>query len=97
MALNIDWMRVVELVLLCAAGAVCAVGIPWLKERIGAEKLKNLWKWVCIAVQAAEQIFGKGTGERKKEYALDVLNAQGVKADGETLDALIEAAVRELT
>ena len=48
-------------------------------------------------MQAAEQLFGKGKGERKKEYALDVLSAQGVKADGETLDALIEAAVRELT
>lgn len=95
--MNVDWIRVAEIVLLCAAGAVCAVAIPWLKERLGAEKLKSLWKWVCIAVQAAEQLFGKGTGERKKEYALDVLNAQGIKADGGTLDALIEAAVRELT
>lgn len=95
--MNTDWIRVAQVVLLCAAGAVCAVAIPWLKERLGAEKLKSLWKWVCIAVQAAEQIFGAGKGERKKEYALDVLNAQGVKADGETLDVLIEAAVRELT
>ena len=95
--MSVDWIRIAEVLLLCAAGAVCAVAIPWLKERLGAEKLKNLWKWVCIAVQAAEQLFGKGKGERKKEYALDVLSAQGVKADGETLDVLIEAAVRELT
>lgn len=95
--MNADWIRVMQIVLLCAVGAMCAVTIPWLKERLGAEKLKALWKWVCIAVQAAEQIFGAGKGERKKEYALDVLEAQGVKADGETLDVLIEAAVRELT
>ena len=95
--MNADWIRIAQVVLLCAAGAICAVTIPWLKERLGAEKLKNLWKWVCIAVQAAEQLFGRGAGERKKEYALDVLHAQGVNADGETLDVLIEATVRELT
>ena len=70
---------------------------PLLEERLGAEQLKNLWKWVCIGVQAAEQLFGSGTGERKKEYALNFLDAQGVKADADTLDTLIEAAVRELT
>ena len=95
--MNIDWTNVLHIVLTALAGAVCALVLPWLKERLGAEKLKALWKWVCLAVQAAEQVFGSGNGERKKEYALDILNAQGIKADRDTLDVLIEAAVRDLT
>ena len=95
--MNIDWGNVMHITLTALAGVVCALVLPWLKERLGAEKLKALWKWVCVAVQAAEQIFGPGNGARKKEYALDILNAQGIKAEGETLDVLIEAAVRDLT
>lgn len=80
-------------------GAAVVFALPWLKERIGAEKLKNLWKLVCIAVQAAEQLFGSGNGDKKKEYALAYLDDIGVtaKTDEAQLDALIEAAVYELT
>lgn len=80
-------------------GAVIVFAFPWLKERIGAEKLKNLWKLVCVAVSAAEQVFGSGNGDRKKEYALAYLDDIGVtaKTTPEQLDTLIEAAVYELT
>ncbi len=92
-----DWTVVMELVVLCAVGAVCMLVLPWLKERLGAEQLKNLWKWVCLAVQAAEKLFGSGTGEQKKAFALDTLHKKGVKTDDATLEVLIEAAVKELT
>ena len=53
--------------------------------------------WVNIAVTAAEQIFtGSGRGEEKKEYVLKFLEERGFKVDFETLDALIEAAVKKL-
>lgn len=73
--------------------------MPFLKAKIGDEKLKELWKMVCIAVQAAEQIFGSGKGVDKKEYALEYLDANGATklATPEQLDALIEAAVYDLT
>lgn len=51
-----------------------------------------------IAVSAAEQIYvGSGRGEEKKAYVLEWLRAHGVTVDDEKLDAMIEAAVYELS
>lgn len=97
--MTFDWTIVIEIALFALIAVVAAALLPWLKERIGAEKLKNLWKLICIAVQAAEQVFGGGNGDKKKEYALAYLDDIGVtaKVEPEQLDALIEAAVYELT
>ena len=59
-----DWKLVLEIALFLAAGAACALALPFLRERLGAERLKSLWKWTCLCVQAAEQLFGPGAGER---------------------------------
>ena len=37
---------------------------PLAWERVRAERLKNLWKIACIAVQAAEQRGGSGAQKR---------------------------------
>lgn len=51
-----------------------------------------------IAVTAAEQIYtGSGRGEEKKAYVLNWLQEHGITVDAEKLDALIEAAVYDLT
>ena len=94
-----DYEMIAQYVGLVIIGAVIVFALPWLKERIGAEKLKNLWKLVGIAVSAAEQVFGSGNGDKKKEYALEYLDDIGVtaKVTPEQLDAMIEAAVYELT
>lgn len=91
-----DWSLVVEIALFCVVAICATVLVPWVKKRIGAEQFNALWKWICMAVQAAEQLFGSGTGERKKQYVLEFLAKNGVEADDQ-VDVLIEAAVRELT
>ena len=52
------------------------------------------------AVEAAEQIFGGGKGEEKKEYAKSVikkyLSAKGIHLDLDIIEAYIESAVKEL-
>lgn len=97
--MTFDWTIVIEIALFALIAVVVAALLPWLKERVGAEKLNKLWHWVCWAVQAADQIFGAGMGERKKEYVLDMAEENGWAEDvtPEELDALIEAAVLELT
>lgn len=70
--------------------------MPFLKAKIGDEKLKELWKMVCIAVQAAEQIFGSGKGKDKKEYVEAALAEQGIDVT-EAVNDMIEAAVYDLT
>ena len=44
---------------------------PLAWERVRAERLKNLWKIACIAVQAAEQ--RGGSGAQKRAYAQALL------------------------
>ncbi len=89
-----EWLEMAGAVLVLMAGAVA---LPWLWARVGAEKLKTVWKWTCVSVQAAEQIFGSETGERKKAYVREFLRGKGLRLDEKTLEALLEAAVRELT
>ena len=88
--------KLLEMLAMVLLSAVCVFILPVLKEKLGAEKLKSLWKWVCIAVQAAEQLFGSGKGEEKKSYVLETLKNKGI-AESPALNALIEAAVKELT
>ena len=72
------------------------VVILWLCGKISSDRVTQVWRWVCWLVQAAEQLFGAKTGAQKKEYVEKMLKDLGVKITDE-IDALIEAAVRELT
>ena len=91
-----DWEKVIEFAVTVAVMAVAVFLVPWLKEKLGAEKLLKLQQLISIAVQAAEQLFGPGTGAQKKAYVQDWLNQQGVRADAGQVDAMIEAAVLAL-
>lgn len=88
---------VVEAFITLAVAIITAFVIPWLKQKIGAEKLAQYSEWVTIAVQAAEQIYaGSGRGAEKKAYVLDFLQKKGFKLDMDSIDKLIEAAVYDL-
>ena len=77
---------------------VTCVLIPYIKSKTTTEQQKEINAWVKIAVSAAEQIYtGSGRGEEKKAYVLQWLRSHGVTVDDEKLDAMIEAAVYELT
>ena len=94
--MTFNWTIVIEIALFALIAVVVAALLPWLKERIGAERLNKLWRWVCWAVEAAEQLFGAGMGDRKKEYVLEMLADMGVDITPD-VDAMVEAAVLELT
>lgn len=71
--------------------------IPWLKNKVSAEKFEQIKEWTKVAVQAAEMIYnGVGRGEEKKTYVINYLNSKGFKVDTTTIDALIESAVLDL-
>lgn len=79
------------------ATAVTTFVIPWLKAKLGNERLTKAIEWAKIAVYAAEQIYnGPGRGEEKKQYALDFLAQRGITFDEAAIDALIEASVQEV-
>lgn len=84
---------------LIAATAITFL-IPWLKAKFSAEQLNKAKNLIKIAVQAAEMLFGSGTGDVKKKYVEDYILPQFAKAgltfDADTINNMIESAVLEL-
>lgn len=93
-----DITTIIEAAAALVAAVITAVVIPYIKSRTTAQQQAEINAWVKIAVSAAEQIFkGSGRGEEKKQYVIAWLKERGVTVDENELDALIEAAVYELT
>lgn len=93
-----DITTIIEAVFMLLAAIVTAIVIPYIKSKTTAVQQEEINAWVRIAVTAAEQIYtGSGRGEEKKKYVLNWLQTRGITVDTDRLDALIEAAVYELT
>ena len=87
-----DITVIIEAVFALLAAIITAIVIPYIKSKTTASQQAE------IAVTAAEQIYtGSGRGEEKKAYVLNWLQEHGITVDAEKLDALIEAAVYDLT
>ena len=89
-----DWNLVLEFVLVVAAIAVVVFLVPFLREKLGAERAQQLEDLIWKAVQAAEQLFGAGNGAEKKAYVVEYLENAGI--DAAAVDTEIEAAVLEV-
>lgn len=77
---SLDWSAIAQFLLAVAALAVTTFLIPYLRQKLGAQK--------------AEQIFGPDAGAQKKAYVVQQLEAQGI--DAAAHDADIEAAVLQV-
>lgn len=92
-----DLTPIVNAVIALIAAIVTTFLIPWIKSKIDAAKLAHIVEWVGIAVRAAEQIYNEsGMGEKKKQYVLDFLASKGFTLDPDSINAMIEAAVKDL-
>ena len=92
-----DLTPIVNAVITLIAAIVTTFLIPWIKSKIDAAKLAQIVEWVGIAVRAAEQIYNEsGMGEKKKQYVLDFLADKGFTLDPNSINAMIEASVKEL-
>lgn len=75
--------------------------VPYIKEKIGNEKLAKYEEWTNFAVKAAELIFNEqGMGVTKKEYVVNFLNEMfnkdKVVITPEQINILIEACVQAM-
>lgn len=70
--------------------------IPWLKSKTTNEQQVQIEAAVHIAVYAAEKIYGAGKGAEKFAYAHEWLKSHGFDLDAETLNAQINAAIKEM-
>ena len=92
-----DLTPIVNAVIALIAAIITTFLIPWIKSKIDAAKLAQIVEWVGIAVRAAEQIYNEsGMGEKKKQYVLDFLADKGFTLDPSSINAMIEAAVKNL-
>ncbi len=95
--MNIDVTVIVNAVIALIAAVISVFVIPWIKSKTTAQQREELVAWVKIAVSAAEQIYkGEKRGEEKKQYVLDFLKSNGFTVDDDSVNAAIEAAVKQL-
>ena len=95
MNINIDIM--VKVIIPILGAIITYLIVPFIKQKTTKEQRENIYFWVKVAVQAAEQIYKeKGQGKLKKEYVVDFLVSKGINITIQELDVLIEAAVKEL-
>ncbi len=93
--MNIDIM--VKVIIPILGAIITYLIVPLVKQKTTKEQRENIYFWVTVAVQAAEQIYKeKGQGKLKKEYVVDFLVSKGINITIQELDVLIEAAVKEL-
>ena len=94
--MTIDITPVLNAVVALLAALVSAVFVPWLRSKLGAEKMAEFLRWVEIGVAAAEQLYSHTDTEEKKSYVMGFLKKKGFDVDTEEVDNAIEAAVLKL-
>ncbi len=95
-SLTLELTELLKALISLAAAAVTCFLIPWLKEKLTAEKYENIRKWVSTAVNAAEQLYGSKTGQQKKDYVVSFLLSKGIVLDVDEITAMIEEQVHKL-
>lgn len=96
--MTFDITPIIEAIAALIAALITAFLIPYIKSKTTAQQQAEINAWVRIAVAAAEQIYtGSGRGQEKKAYVLNWLREHGVTVDEAKLDAMIEAAVYDLS
>lgn len=75
--------------------------IPFIKEKIGAEKLAKYEYWASLAVKAAEMLWVEsGCGADKKQYVVkflnDMFNKKKIVITEQQIEILVESAVKQM-
>ena len=92
-----DNFNILQVVLAIVSIVVTGILIPLIKTKISKTDLEKALVITDIAVKAAEQIYKEsGKGQIKKKYVIDYLKKSGLNLSDEEINALIEAAVKEL-
>lgn len=97
---TVNLTPIVEIVISLIGILLTTFLVPWLKNKLSAQKLEMTMVIVKSLVKAAEQLYGAGHGDEKLQYVVDAMKAQGYEINLEDitdkLRAMIEAEVLEL-
>lgn len=74
--------------------------IPFIKEKIGAEKYEKAVEFCSVCIRSAEQVYSQEEWLLKKAYVLDLVseycNKIGLGLNEAEIDALIEGLVNSI-
>ena len=91
---------IVELIVMVLVAFIARYVIPWLRNKIGADKLAEIEEWAKNAVLMAQQVMQGKDGADKKAYVTEFLQglliAKNISLSDEQLDILIESAVKQM-
>lgn len=90
--MTIDLTEIIVAVIGLCSALITGYVLPWLNAKLGSAKMERLERYVKVAVEAAEQLFGDGQGEAKLNYVENYLEDRGLEVDR----TVIEAKVKEL-
>lgn len=89
--------KIVEAVVTILLAVISAYVIPWLRTKIGTDKMDQLNNFIELAVRAAEQLYTPEEWSQKKAYVLDLATSKvlqlGINLTEAQLDAIIEGIV----
>ncbi len=92
--------EILKVVIMLAVVLVTRYLVPWIREKIGNDKLEVAEKWAKYAVLKAQQVMQTENGQERKAYVTEflkeILTAKNISLTDEQLDVLIEAAVKTM-
>lgn len=91
-----SWSMILNAAIAFLCVALVSFCVPLLKTRLGEDRFAALQSWIAIGVQAAEQLFGSGEGQKKKDYVLSLLLDKGLVNRPDDVTALLESEVYQL-
>ena len=101
--MSIDLTQIAVALIALLSAILTGYVIPFLKSKVELEHGKlsetqtNILKAaIRTGVYAAEQIYKSDEGSKKKSYVLTLLEQQGYHVESSTIDAAVEAAVKEM-
>lgn len=92
--------EIIKLLVMAMAFISTTYLIPFLRDKVGAEKLANIEKWTKFAVLKAQQVMWAESGKEKKQYVMEflrqIVDTYGLYLTSEQIDILIESAVKQM-
>ena len=93
---TIDLTQIILAIITLIGALITRYVIPWIKNKLSDKQYNDLKTLIRVGVFAAEQLFTSDKWKEKKQYVVDLLKENGYDVDVASVDALIEATVREL-
>ena len=85
---TINLTPIINALILLISAILTAFVIPWIKTKISEHQLATLLVWVEAAVGAAEQLYDREEGAKKREYVLNFLMEHGYTIDQSVINVL---------